>query len=76
MLIGDPILGYRIVFMNWTPEQAIDELRHGGFGYHASTYPNIVKTLRAMDVTAVKQAVFEPPADSTAPRAARRSEVR
>lgn len=25
---------YRIVFQGWTKEEAIDELMHGGFGYH------------------------------------------
>ena len=56
---GFVVAGYRIVFLNWTPEQAIAELRLGGFGYHAATYPNIVRELRGMDVAAVRKAVLE-----------------
>ena len=56
---GFVVAGYRIVFMDWTPEQAVEELRLGGFGYHAATYPNIVRILKGMDVAAVKKAVLE-----------------
>jgi len=55
---GFIVAGYRMVFMNWNPTEAVDELRLGGFGYHESSYPNIARMLRGMDVTAVRQAVF------------------
>lgn len=56
---GFIIAGYRIVFQNWTKEAAIEELRQGGFGYHAVTYPNITKVLQGMDADAVKKAVLD-----------------
>jgi len=56
---GFVVAGYRVVFMNWTPEQAVDELRHGGFGLHEWWYPNIAKTLEKLDVAAVRAAVFK-----------------
>lgn len=59
---GFVVAGYRVVFMNWTPEQAVEELRLGGFGYHESTFPEIARTLKAMDVVAVRKAVLEPAA--------------
>lgn len=68
---GFVVAGYRMVFMNWTADQAIDELSHGGFGFHALLYPNIIRTLKAMDVGAVRKAVFgtdgRSPAESVKP---------
>lgn len=55
---GFAIAGYRMVFMDWSAADAIEELRQGGYGYHASLYPNIAKVLQKMDVAAVKKAVF------------------
>jgi tyrosine-protein phosphatase SIW14 len=56
---GFVIAGYRMVFMNWTADQAIEELRLGGFGLHETWYPNIAKVLAKMDVAAVRAAVFK-----------------
>lgn len=56
---GFVVAGYRIVLQSWTREEAIDELRLGGFGYHSDVYPNIVKTLHELDVEAVRKAVQE-----------------
>lgn len=61
---GFVIAGYRMVFMHWTAEQAIDELRAGGFGLHERWYPNIARVLNTMDVAAVRKAVLEPPPTS------------
>lgn len=55
---GFVVAGYRMVFMGWTADAAIDELKRGGFGYHAFFYPNVIKALRAMNVAEVRQAVF------------------
>jgi len=54
---GFVVAGYRIVFMNWSPAEAVEELRLGGFGHHETTFPNIAKTLLEMDVAAVCTAV-------------------
>lgn len=56
---GFIVAGYRMIFQNWSRESAIAELCQGGFGYHEASYPNITKTLREMDLAAVKKAVFE-----------------
>jgi protein tyrosine/serine phosphatase len=56
---GFIVAGYRMIFQGWSRESAIEELRLGGFGYHEASYPNITKTLREMDLAAVKKAVFE-----------------
>jgi len=55
---GFVIAGYRMVIQGWSAEKAIDELRNGGYGYHESEFPNIMKTLRNMDVQAVRKAVL------------------
>lgn len=46
---------YRIVFQNWSKEDAIDELIHGGYGYHA-LYKNIPEYIRKADVDKMKRA--------------------
>jgi protein tyrosine/serine phosphatase len=56
---GFIVAGYRMVYQNWSRESAIAELALGGFGYHEKSYPDITKTLREMDLAAVKKAVFE-----------------
>jgi protein tyrosine/serine phosphatase len=50
---------YRIVFQNWSKEDALDELMHGGFGYH-SIYKNIPEFIRQADIKEIKQKVFAP----------------
>ena len=52
---GAVVAAYRIAFQGWTREQAIDELVNGGYGYHASYYPNIVALIRSLDVAKLKQ---------------------
>ena len=47
---------YRIVFQGWTREAAIDELMHGGYGYHA-LYKNIPEFIRQVDLEKVSRAV-------------------
>lgn len=47
---------YRVVFQGWSKENAIDELMNGGFGYHAM-YRNLLDYIRAVDITALKNAV-------------------
>ncbi len=50
---------YRIVFQGWPREDAIDELMHGGYGYHAM-YKNIPEFIRQVDIEKMKQGVFAP----------------
>lgn len=51
---GAVAAAYRIVFNDWSKKQAIDELRNGGYGYHASIYGNIVELLENLNVDHVK----------------------
>lgn len=39
---GAIIAAYRILEMNWTKEEAIAELKFGGFGYHQFYFPHIL----------------------------------
>jgi protein-tyrosine phosphatase len=46
---GVTVAAYRIVFQQWSNERAIDELKNGGFGYHAKLYKNLVSLLESID---------------------------
>lgn len=54
---GVTIAAYRIVFENWTKAQALDEMVNGGYGYHASFYPNLVNLIKRLDVVGIRQSV-------------------
>ena len=47
---------YRIVYQGWSKDQALDELLHGGFGYHA-IWVNIPDYIRDLDIAWLKRAV-------------------
>jgi len=47
---------YRIVYQGWTRDAALDELLHGGYGYHA-WWKNIPKYVKNADVEKIKMAV-------------------
>ena len=64
---GLAIAAYRLVFQDWTKDRAVDELVNGGFGFHASIYPEIVQLVRSLDVPALKAAVLQPPPGTSAP---------
>jgi len=53
---------YRVVFQGWSKEEAIAELRGGGFGFH-SRYKNIPEFIREADIEKVRRAVGLPPTD-------------
>ncbi len=50
---------YRIVDQGWSKDDAIRELRDGGYGYW-SGWTNIISYLRAVDVAAITTAVAAP----------------
>lgn len=54
---GSFVAAYRIVHQNWTREAALDELRHGGYGYHEKWFPNIIRLFETLDVEALRQRV-------------------
>jgi protein tyrosine/serine phosphatase len=59
---------YRMVFQNWPRQQAIDEFINGGYGYHASFYPNIERYLEKVNIDAIRRQVMSGLADSSATR--------
>ena len=56
---GVVVAAYRLVFENWTREAALDEFRHGGFGFHEKWFPNLVKLLETLDLEALRRRVRE-----------------
>lgn len=56
---------YRMVFQGWSRDQAIDEFVNGGYGYHASFYPNIEKYLAEVDLEAIGRLVRPGTSDAT-----------
>lgn len=57
---GSVVAAYRIVFQDWTPAAALDELRHGGFGYHEKTFPNIMRLFETLDAAELRRRVLAP----------------
>jgi len=47
---------YRILYQNWSKEEAIEELMKGGYGYH-SLYRNIPKYIRKVNIEEIRKAV-------------------
>lgn len=56
---GVVIAMYRMVFQDWTKEQAIAELMQPEYGYHYNIYANIKKYLQNVDVSYIRQQVLE-----------------
>lgn len=57
---GTFVAAYRIVFLNWTREAALDEFVHGGFGYHERWYPNLKELLVKIDEAELRRRVLAP----------------
>ncbi|NTY35999.1 dual specificity protein phosphatase family protein [Burkholderia diffusa] len=47
---------YRMVYQGWTREQALDELQHGGYGFHP-IWQNITNYLKHVDVERLRREV-------------------
>ena len=45
---------YRIVILGWPKEEAIREMKEGGFGYHP-IWKKLLKYIRALDVDRIKK---------------------
>ena len=50
---------YRIVFQEWSKEDATDELINGGYGHHR-IFRNIPKFIKKADIPRIKEAVMRP----------------
>lgn len=60
---------YRILYQGWTREAALDELRHGGYGFH-TVWRNIPRYLEKVNLEKIARAVEEKVAAQTALRGA------
>lgn len=52
---GVVIAAYRIIFENWSKEDAITEFRKKEFGYHENWYPHLIGILENLASEAIKQ---------------------
>ena len=52
---GAVLAAYRIIFNNWSKTQAVDEMKNGGFGYHSTIYPSLVKLIENLGIPTIKQ---------------------
>lgn len=50
---GTVIAAYRMVVEDWSAEDAIEEMRDGGYNYHA-VWTNMIRYLRKLDVDAAR----------------------
>jgi protein tyrosine/serine phosphatase len=57
---GFIVAGYRIVREGWTKEEAVRELRRGGFGFHEIVFGNIPEAVNALDVATVRREAEAP----------------
>jgi len=51
---GTVVAMYRMVVQGWSRDEAIDELVHGGYGYHA-VYDNIPEYLERVDLEEIRR---------------------
>lgn len=56
---GAVIAMYRIVFLSWGKEAAIDEMVNGGYGFHGM-YDNIIQYIQKCDVLKIREQVNAP----------------
>ncbi len=52
---------YRMVFEDWSAQDAIDEFINGGYGYHQWAFPNLIVLLQELDVKKIKKELGLPP---------------
>lgn len=53
---GVVVAMYRIVFQNWTKEEALDELMNGGYGFH-TYYKNILEYIKNVNVETIRKGI-------------------
>lgn len=46
---------YRVVFQNWSKDQAVDELKNGGYGYHQRFYPELIQMILNLDAESFRE---------------------
>ena len=55
---GVVIAMYRLVFENYSKDEAIRELRERKYGYHEAVYGNIVKYIENVDIEKMKEEIL------------------
>lgn len=55
---GVVIAMFRIIYQNWTKEQALLELQNGGYGFHP-VFSNIKEYIKNVDVESIKSRVIK-----------------
>ncbi|MCE5275176.1 MAG: tyrosine-protein phosphatase [Syntrophaceae bacterium] len=50
---------YRIIEQDWSKEQAIDEMMHGGYGFH-TRYDNIPQYIEGADIEKIRERLAAP----------------
>lgn len=53
---GVTIAMYRIIFQDWTKEEAINEMQHGGFHFHLF-HDNLVRYINGADIEQLRSAI-------------------
>lgn len=63
---GAVVAMYRMVFENWSRQDAIDEMMQPEFGHHKYIYRSILTYLQTVDIESIRQQVLaaEPPVKS------------
>lgn len=56
---GAVVAAYRIVFQDWTPEEAVAEMEHPRYGMHKFFFPNLAALIRRADWSAIRREVLE-----------------
>ncbi len=52
---GAIMAAYRVVFENWSKEDAINELLRPELGYHKNWYPNVIDLISNLDTNKIKK---------------------
>lgn len=56
---GASIAMYRIIFENWTTQEALNEMKHGGYGFHP-IWVNIEKNFSPENIKWIRQQLSNP----------------
>ena len=56
---GTSVAMYRIIFQNWSIDDAVKEMKHGGYGFH-SIWRNIEKLFTPENVKWIREQLTDP----------------
>lgn len=59
---GALVAAYRVAVQGWSKEEAVREMRKGGFSHHGWRFPNLARLIVELDVAELRRRVgIEPP---------------